>query len=83
MGFSNLRVINDDRLMPDKGFPTNGHMDMKTISYVLEGTMAHKEIIDNGSVIQSGEVQVTSARTGVMHSEFSPYKDQALRFHQI
>jgi redox-sensitive bicupin YhaK (pirin superfamily) len=82
-GFSDLQVINDDIVQPGKGFETHGHSDTEIITYVLEGTLAHKDSLENGSLIQRGDVQRMSAGTGVLHSEFNPSDTDPVHFLQI
>lgn len=83
MGFRSLRVINDDLVMPGMGFGTHPHRNMEILTYILSGSLEHKDSMGNGRVIQTGEVQYMAAGTGVQHSEFNPSSDEAVHLLQI
>jgi redox-sensitive bicupin YhaK (pirin superfamily) len=83
VGFRSLRVINEDRVAPRRGFPTHGHRDMEIITYVLEGALEHHDSMGNGSAIRPGEVQRMTAGSGVTHSEANSSETDAVHLLQI
>jgi redox-sensitive bicupin YhaK (pirin superfamily) len=83
MGFSALRVINDDEVDAGAGFDTHGHQDMEIISYVLQGQIAHKDSAGNVKTLPAGEFQLMSAGKGIYHSEFNANQNEQLKFLQI
>jgi hypothetical protein len=83
MGFSVLRVINDDEVAPTRGFGTHPHRDMEILTYVTRGTVEHRDSIGTHGLIPAGEVQIMSAGTGIQHSEMNPSPSEPLRLLQI
>jgi quercetin 2,3-dioxygenase len=83
LGFRSLRVINDDRVQPGRGFGMHGHRDMEIVTYVLDGALQHKDSLGNGSIIRAGELQRMTAGTGVRHSEFNPSDEEGVHLYQI
>ena len=83
MGFGPLRVVNDDIVAPEGGFPAHPHRDMEIVSIVLDGELQHQDSLGNGRVIKAGEVQYMSAGAGVVHSEFNPSSEKPAHFMQI
>ncbi|QFU76286.1 pirin family protein [Halioglobus maricola] len=83
MGFSELRVINDDWVAPGRGFDSHSHKNMEIITYVLEGTIEHRDSMGHVSLLKAGQIQRMSAGTGIVHSEYNASSDLPLRFLQM
>jgi redox-sensitive bicupin YhaK (pirin superfamily) len=83
MNFGPLRVFNDDTIKPGAGFGFHQHSDMEIITYVIEGTLEHKDNFGNRGVISPGEIQIMSAGTGVSHSEYNHSANEPLRLLQM
>lgn len=82
-GFRSLHAINDDRVVPRGGFAIHHHRDVEIFTYVLEGSLEHKDSLGNGGVIQPGQAQIMSAGTGCTHSEFNHSQTQPVHFLKI
>jgi len=83
MGFRSLRVMNEDRVRPGEGFGTHGHRDMEILTYVLSGSLAHKDSLGNGDVLKRDRLQHMRAGTGIRHSEFNGSDTEPVHFYQI
>lgn len=82
MSFGPLRVINEDRVAPTTGFPTHPHANAEIFSYIIEGELTHRDSMGNVETLRRGEVQFTSAGTGIRHSEYNADKKRECHFLQ-
>ena len=83
MGFRSLRVMNNDTVQPEGGFPTHPHADMEIFTYVIEGQLEHRDSLGNGAVLTPGNLQYMSAGKGILHSEFNPSSTERTQLYQI
>jgi hypothetical protein len=83
MGFRALRVMNEDRVSPGRGFGMHPHRDMEILTYVLSGELAHRDSMGNTEILRANEFQRMTAGTGIMHSEFNPSDSEPVRLLQI
>lgn len=83
LNWAALRVFNDDVVRPGQGFGSHGHRDMEIVSYVLEGSLEHQDSMGNKGVLGAGEVQVMSAGTGIVHSEYNHSQKEPVHFLQM
>lgn len=83
MGFKSLRVMNNDTLQPNGGFPTHSHSGMEIFTYVIEGQLEHKDSLGNGAILTPGNLQYMSAGAGIRHSEFNPSATEKTHLYQI
>jgi len=83
LGFSDLVVINEDTVLPGKGFGRHAHKDMEIISYVVTGQLTHQDSLQNTMVLQAGDVQRMTAGTGVFHSEMNASLIESVHFLQM
>ncbi len=83
MGFGPLRVINEDIVRAGTGFDMHGHANMEIITYILSGSLEHKDSLGNGGIIKPGDVQLMSAGKGILHSEFNPSDTEDVHLLQI
>ena len=83
MGFRALRVMNEDRIAPGRGFGEHGHRDMEILTYVLEGSLAHRDSLGNGAALRPGELQSMTAGSGIRHSEFNASTDEPVHLYQV
>lgn len=81
--FRALRVMNEDRVKPGRGFGMHGHRDMEIVTYVLSGALEHKDSLGGGEILRAGELQRMTAGTGIMHSEFNPSSTEEVHLYQI
>jgi len=82
-GFGPLRVINEDWVAPGQGFDMHGHRNMEILTYMISGTLAHRDSLNNSGQIESGDVQFMSAGKGILHSEYNPSATETAHLLQI